>query len=477
MRVPMLRLIIQKELHDNFLNLRLISLCAIAIVLIVSSIVVLTGQYRDEMYDYHSRVSTQDEFIDRYGHANRIGWMSVLFREPSPWRPFVHGIDRDASQTNFVNNPIPALFSRLDVVSIVALLMSLIAVIIAHNGISGERESGLLKLMLSMSVSRSTIMFGKFIAGIITISVPFILGILLGFAYVSGTVGVDFSSLTVGVLSFYLLLAVLYISAFTALGLFFSARSHTSNVAVLKSLFAWVVLVLVLPNISPFLAAEYYPIPSRARHERELQKVESEDRDEMIRQRMTKLRQELFPEGMPPEGISRNELERRIAGDPDFKERYSRLTKGFDEIARQVNLEQRRIGDMLRDDFNNRSRNQELLAITLASLSPLSNFVFAATDAADVGLESDAEWAMQAGRYNRSLREYADRRYEEAREKEASFTVNDYLDLRGRPRFQFQPPPLGTRIARVIVPTAILAGFVLLFFVAAFVSFLRYDVR
>jgi ABC-type transport system involved in multi-copper enzyme maturation permease subunit len=473
----MLRIILKKELHDNFLNLRLISLCAIAIVLIVSSIIVLTGQYRDDLNDTHSRISTQNEFIDRYGHANRIGWMSVLFREPSPWRPFITGIDRDASQENFINNPIPALLSRLDVVSIIAVIMSLIAVIIAHNGVSGERESGMLKLMLSMSVPRSTILLGKFIAGLITLSIPCTLGILLGLAYLSITVGIEFDILTLGVFGFFLFLALLYVQAFYGLGLLISARSHSSNVAVLKSLFAWVVLVLALPNISPFLAAQMYTIPSRARHERELRKIESEDRDARIRQQMVTAQKEIFPDGSLPEGISRSEIQERMSRDPVFREQYTAFMKRFDAIARQVNIEQRRIGDALREDFNNRSRKQELLAIGLASLSPLSNFVFAATDAADVGLESDAEWEAQAGRYNRSLREYVDKRYEEAKASDPSFSVNDYLDLRTRPRFQFQPPPLGTRIVRIILPTAILAGFNLLFFVAAFVSFLRYDVR
>ena len=45
----MLGLLIRKELLENLLNLRFIALCVVAIVLLVSSIVVLTGQYRDEL--------------------------------------------------------------------------------------------------------------------------------------------------------------------------------------------------------------------------------------------------------------------------------------------------------------------------------------------------------------------------------------------------------------------------------------------
>ena len=473
----MLRILIRKELLDNLLNLRFIALCAVAIILIVSSIVVLTEQYRIEMNDYYNRVSAQDTFIDRYGHTNRIEWMSALFREPSRYRPLVLGIDRDASQENFVSNPVPALVSKLDLVAIVATIMSLIAIILSHNAISGEREDGMLKLMLSTSISRSTILFGKFIAGIITLSVPFTLGVLIGIAYVSLSTGIDFDGINTGVVTSLLSLSYLYITAFYALGLLFSARSRTSNVAILKSLFAWVVLVLVLPNISPFLAAQVYTIPSRAKIDRELTKIESDDRDQIVRERTRQLLQSEFSDLESIQSTTRSDLQKRIESDAPFRERYAGYRKAWDELVRQVNIEQRKIGNAIREDFGIRSKNQELLATTLASLSPLSNFVFAATDAADVGLESDAEWESQAGRFNRSYAAYVEKRYSEEKQKNPAFTPNDYLDLRGRPKYQFQPPPLSVRFARILVPTAILAGFTLLFFAAAFVSFLRYDVR
>ena len=453
------------------------ALCAVAIVLLVSSIVVLTEQYRGEMNDYYNRVSTQDTFIDRYGHANRISWMSAPVREPSRYRPLVLGIDRDVAQENFVNNPVPALLSKLDLVAIVAIIMSLVSIILSHNAISGEREDGMLKLMLSTSISRSTIILGKFIAGIITLSVPFTLGILLGIAYISIRVGIDFDGLNIGVVTSLLILSYLYMTAFYALGLLFSARSRTSNVAILKSLFAWVVLVLVLPNISPFLAAHVYTIPSRAKIERELTKIESDDRDQIIRQRGRQLLLSEFSDLSSIQSMSRGDLQKRIESDAPFRERYTAYRNAYDELIRQVNIEQRKIANAIREDFGDRSKNQELLATTLASLSPLSNFVFAATDAADVGLESDVEWESQAERYNRSFGEYVESRYAVEKQKNPAFTPNDYLDLRGRPRFQFQPPPLSARFGRIIVPTAILAGFTLLFFAAAFVSFLRYDVR
>jgi ABC-type transport system involved in multi-copper enzyme maturation permease subunit len=391
----------------------------------------------------------------------------------------VLGIDRDAQQENFVSNPIPVLLSKLDLVAIVSIIMSLVAILLSHSAITGEREAGLLKLMLSTSISRTTIVLGKFIGGVLTLIIPFTLGVLVGLAYIALGASVELSGLDTGVFAILLLLSYIYVTAFYALGLFVSTRSRTSNVAVLKSLFAWVVLVLVLPNISPFLAAQIYRIPSAAKIQQQRTKIESDDRDEIIRNRQSQMLQSTFSDvGMVIRSTPKqSDLEAKIAADVAFRERYAQYQKAWGEMARDVNIEQRKIGAAIQESFDNQSHHQEVFATVLASLSPLSNFVFAATDVADVGLESDKEWNSQAGRYSGSLREYADRRYEEEKQKNPAFGYNDYLDLRARSRFQFQPPPVSTRLERILIPFGVLMIFNLLFFAGAFVSFLRYDVR
>ena len=473
----MLRVLIRKELLDNLLNLRFIALCVVAILLIFSSIVVLTGLHNGDVRDYHNRLNTQDAFIDRYGHSNRISWMSSLPREPSRYQPLVLGIDRDAAQENFVNNPVPVLLSKLDLVVIVSIIMSLIAIVLSHNAIAGEREDGLLKLMLSTSISRSTIVLGKFIGGVVTLIIPFSLGVLLGLAYISIDADVRLQFMDFGVFGLLLALSYIYITAFYALGLLFPARSRTSSVAVLKSLFAWVVLVLVLPNVSPFLAAQIYSIPSRAKIDLELNKIESDDRDEILRKRIQLMFQTTFSDLAFIRSMTKPELQKKLTDDSAFRERYAQYQKAFDDLVRDVNREQRRIANAIRESFDNQSHRQEDFATALASLSPLSNFVFAATDVADVGLHSDTEWGSQSSAYNRAFGDYVELRYNEEKKKNPAFTSNDYLDLRARPRFQFQQMPLSARIERILIPAGILMVFNLLFFAGAFVSFLRYDVR
>ena len=161
----MLALIIRKELLENLMNIRFLAAIVISVVLIITSLIVLTRSYEDAVGDYRSRVAAQEEFIDHFGHFNRVAWMSRQARPPSPFQVFVLGINRDAQQENFVSNPIPVLLSRLDFVSIVTIIMTLMAILFSYNAICGEREAGLMRQMLSTGLSRNTIILGKFIGG------------------------------------------------------------------------------------------------------------------------------------------------------------------------------------------------------------------------------------------------------------------------------------------------------------------------
>jgi len=474
----MLSLIIKKEIHDNLLNLRFVATCVVSIILIISSIIVLTDNYEDELRDYRSRVTTQDNFIDQFGHFNRAGWMAVPLQEPSRFQPLVLGIDREAAQENFVSNPVPVLFSRLDFLTIVTIIMSLIAILFAYNSISGEREGGLLKQMLSTGVSRSTILLGKFIGGNISLLIPFTIGIVSGLLYFTVSSTVQLHSMDYGVFPLLLLASYIYIAAFYGLGILFSTRSHSSNMAVLKSLFAWTILVLVLPNISPFLAAQIYRIPSWTKIQQEVFRITSEERDEIIRKQERELLQTKFPDlAATIAGMNRNEIQAKAQSDAAFKQRFAEYAKDYDELVRDVNTRQHEQAGKIRAAFDEASKYQEKLATFFASISPFSNLIFIATDLTESGIEADNRWESQSSSFSRTLWTYMEARYNTEKGRNPAFGYNDYLDMRDRPHFQYQPQAIGERIGLVLPQVGLLVLFNLLFFAGAFVSFLRYDVR
>ncbi|RPH38094.1 hypothetical protein EHM92_00955 [bacterium] len=472
-----LGLIVRKEILDNLLNQRFAAACIVSVLLMLSSMIVLTSSYIDEWRDYQSRVATQEEFIEHYGHWNRMQWMARQTHMPVHYQALVLGIDREPEQQNFVSNPVSGLFSRLDFVAIVTVIMSLMAILFSYDSISGEREAGLLKQMLSAGAARRSILFGKIFGGIISLLVPFTIGVLSGILYLSVQSGLQLRLADYGAFLTLLAGSFFYISAFFTLGVLVSARSHTSAQALLKALFAWVVLVLFLPNVSPFLAARIYRIPSAAKVNQELVWITSDERDQIVRQRGQELLRSQFPDLVALSSMSRNEVAERLGGDPALKERYARYTSAYDQIISDVNREQRAKADKINEAFEARSKYQEKLATWIASLSPLADFVFLATDITETGISGDNHWIEEARQYNGQIVAFARARYEQEKAKNPAFDSNDYLDMRDRPKFVYHPEALSGRIERVLPQFGILILFGLLFVAFAHVSFLKYDVR
>jgi len=482
--LTMFGLLIRKEILDNLLNARFMAASILTVMIVVSSVIVLSARQRAEIRDYQNRVITQDEFISRYGHLNRTGWMARPLRGPSRYGPLVLGLDHEVQEENFASNPLPVLFSRLDLVAIVTIIMSLMAILFSYNALSGEREAGLLKLMLSTSLSRGTLVIGKFIGGSLSLAVPFTVGILVGLVTMSLQPDLSLHASDTPVFIALVCAAYIYTSAFYALGLLCSGTSQTSGVAVLKSLFAWVLLVLVIPNISPFLAARIYRIPSKAKVDQEVWSIQGEERDKIVGQRTQQMLASTYHDigGTVKDlgaiaGNSESRIAERANTDPAFRERYNQFRKDWLDMVDKVNAEQAIRIKKVQEEFMVRSQYQEKLAGVFASLSPLTNFVFLATDLTESGIMAEKRWDDQVERYYGSLDPYLRGKYKKEIEKDPALTVNDYLDLSDRPRMRYQPTGMAERMALILPQLGALVLFNILFLGGALLSFRSYDVR
>jgi ABC-type transport system involved in multi-copper enzyme maturation permease subunit len=473
----MLLHIVRKEFQENLLNVRFMAACGISLILMISSIAVLTRSNGEQVQDYQSRVRQQDEFIDKFGHINRLGWMSATKRGPAHLQSLVLGVDVEAHQENFISNPVPALLSRLDFVTIVTIIMSLVAILFSYNAISGEREGGLLRQILGAGVSRRVLLAGKFLGGLVSLLVPFTISVLAGMLFLALSPSIQLQPTDFSVFAILLLASWLYVAAFYGIGLFFSSRSHTSGQAILKSLFAWVILVLVIPNAGPFLAAQLYPIPSATKLAQERYMLTDRERDAILLQRQKAMIESRFADLKDVFGLPQNQLQDKLKSDPALNDRYKLYAKEWEEIITVTNREQKAKYDKIEEVFLQRSHVQEKLAGILTSASPMSDFVFIATDLTETGIEAEDHWDREAGEYNRALGAYADVQYKNAMDRDPSFDSNDYLDLRSRPRFQYRPAGLVERIEPDLPQWGVMIAFNLIFLAAAFFSFQRYDVR
>ena len=66
-------------------------------------------------------------------------------------------------------NPLLSVFPVLDIALTFKLVISVLAILVIYDTMSGEREDGTLRLIMSNSIPRYQVLFGKFMGGMITL--------------------------------------------------------------------------------------------------------------------------------------------------------------------------------------------------------------------------------------------------------------------------------------------------------------------
>ena len=138
--------------------------------------------------------------------------------------------------------------TKVDWGFIIGYVLSLVALLFTFDSISGERERGTLRLTLANAIPRHTVLIGKFLGAFISVSIPFILAVLVNLLVISTSSGVHLDSEAWGRLGIIFFVAVLYICLFLALGLLVSARVQRSAVSLVILLLVWVVFVVFMPS-------------------------------------------------------------------------------------------------------------------------------------------------------------------------------------------------------------------------------------
>jgi len=496
----MLKTIIAREFLNNILNLRFMIGLVLCIIVTVACIIILAHDYQQEMADYNIRVNLQDEIMDNYANANRDGLLEMLRpqKPPERFRPLIIGISGNEDSGFFDYNPLPILFPPLDFLFIVTIIMSLLAMLFSHDAIAGERQSGTLRLVISNSISRTTILLGKFIGGTISLIIPFILSLLVGGLYISMNPSIQWDGSAWAELALLTAASITFITLFYLLGLMVSTFSRYSTTSILNCLFLWILLVLVIPNVCPYISAQFYRIPSvneierrESENEAHGQEVASELMNESVKQFKLKYGK-LFSEfeSMEFGGIGgwflfhrrvvdpkyRKAAQQRAAADPEFKAMMDAFVgeykKAGDELDRI-----RGDSDMLWDNRKTKAAAQTKLAKNLACISPFANFVYVARDLTGTGLRSLEYFERTKDEYRNQLRPYLSKKIDDAREKNPALEDESLLDVSDRPRFVFKEEALKNKLNEVLPYWGGLVFFNVVFFVAAFAGFMIYDVR
>ena len=148
---------------------------------------------------------------------------------------------------------------KIDWTFVIGYVLSLIAILFTFDSISGERERGTLRLTLANSVPRHTVLIGKFLGALVSISVPFVLAILMNLLVISTASEVQLGTDTWSRLGIILLIAMLYLCLFLALGLLVSSRVRRSAASLVILLLIWVTFVVFMPSTLASIASGFSP--------------------------------------------------------------------------------------------------------------------------------------------------------------------------------------------------------------------------
>ena len=146
------------------------------------------------------------------------------------------------------DNHFLALFSTYDMVYVFQLVLGLLAILMASETISSEKEDGTLRLTLTTNISRAQLLAGKLLGGVTTLAIPTALGFIILMIILLGTDGADVSLAEWWGMGVLFLLSLLYLTVLYLIGLVVSCATGRSATSLVYALFLWALLVVVLPN-------------------------------------------------------------------------------------------------------------------------------------------------------------------------------------------------------------------------------------
>jgi ABC-2 type transport system permease protein len=162
----------------------------------------------------------------------------------------------------------PFLFLRLfttsrdplpSFVSFLSFLVPLMAIGLGFDAVNGEHNRRTLSRILSQPIYRDALLFGKFLAGLVTLSISLVALWLLVIGLGLFLIGIPPSSEEIARSFVFLLVTIAYAGIWLALALLFSILFRSAATAALVTLGLWLLVTFIWPVLSGALAQIFVP--------------------------------------------------------------------------------------------------------------------------------------------------------------------------------------------------------------------------
>ncbi|MBN1291158.1 MAG: ABC transporter permease [Candidatus Latescibacteria bacterium] len=139
-------------------------------------------------------------------------------------------------------------YHMLDWTFIVQILFSLLLILLSYNAISEERETKTLVLIGSNAVSRWQIYIGKFVSLFSLSSVTLLVSMLAGLTTILLVGEIPVGTALMARLALFFMLSLVYGALFLLIGMGCSVLFRRSTISLLVSMTVWLFLVIIIPD-------------------------------------------------------------------------------------------------------------------------------------------------------------------------------------------------------------------------------------
>jgi ABC-type transport system involved in multi-copper enzyme maturation permease subunit len=483
----MLLRIIRKEILEHMLSLRFAIACVLCFTVILASLFVRGAEYVIVGADYREESVAQKYEMEKLEHPWIIVWRGItVAQSPTPLKVFVRGTDEGNGisvrlnatqppqlQTADERDPLTQLFQSMDLVNFVGIIMSLLAIVFGYDAICGEKERGTLRLMLSYSIPRDRLLLAKWIGGYVSLVIPFLLAMLAGAAIVMVQSEFTLTDVQWAKLAAVMGLALLFIAAMQWMAIWVSCLTGKQATSVLVLATIWLVLVMAIPNLSPYMARALRP----TRNPLEIEISRGEVRRDIWNREVTE-KMKAYDEA---NDFGEKWWEKVNWNDWQDRERVERRRVQELKYEQVACLARQDACARLDETFQRELDSQVALSRWINRISPFSCFAMFASEITDTGVVGKQRFLDQIKTYQRDLSIYA---FDEW------IAWNQYrIDHKGEgkpwqeirkkpvPLFVYTPPAGTDYLREVVLDAGLIAGMAVLFFMLSYMAFIRYDVR
>jgi ABC-type transport system involved in multi-copper enzyme maturation permease subunit len=503
-----------KEFLLNLMTFKFVVGTILCVVLVAIFVPVLAKDYRQRLQQYDQRVADNEAKL-RQVKAYRV-LTPTVYRRPQVLSVFSQGMEKrlaDSAKIGFgtrpdfdkipeINagptevNPYLSIFPSFDFLLIFKIVMSALALLVAYDVVSREREQGTLSLTLSYRISRAQVLLGKLLAGLLTLAVPATIAFLVGLLLLLSSPVIALGGSDWARIGLMYLASLLFVLAVYNVGLLFSSLTGSSSLALILGLFFWVLSIIVIPDATVYVARRFLPVAT----------VEAKDEQIAGIQKLFLHEWHQEQAKLPPGGAANATLGPFHGGNGDWfilvcdpaEAKYWEKGASF-EVS--FNVKYARKFWEVEHDYVESLLRQTRLAKAIGRLSPACLYDNTMNALAGTDLTDYQSWTERVRTYREMVLTYIRNKTDDLRSpsyitqctqaeqvawakgdkfaEEASKVADKHtvaLNLEDLPRFTYGVG-IAQGLQRAAADLIVLLLFNLLMFSLSFVAFLRYDVR